>query len=165
MGSEMCIRDSSMEVSGTGPTLHHTGAPQVLEQNNTEAIPVECVTSQTSETKVSTAGAFVPKTEVWSSPVGHSMVSGNHMVSMTPGHATQSNRLMCWPPQSSLHPYDQAAARSLASLPTPHHQVPYQVGGSVSQIPAQRTVPKVPLPRLPAPDFWCTISYLSLIHI
>ena len=37
-----------MEVSGTGPTLHHTGAPQVLEQNNTEAIPVECVTSQTS---------------------------------------------------------------------------------------------------------------------
>ena len=115
-----------------------------------------------------------------------------------------------WPPQSSLHPYDQAT-RSLASLPTPHHQVPYQggrgswcvwaglmfllyvsvlaslgvcvvhmymcicslsqhcevysvcecvcdcmhvlsttaVGGNVSQIPTQRTVPKVPLPRLP----------------
>ena len=32
-----------------------------------------------------------------------------------------------WPPQSSLHPYDQATRQgSLAGLPTPHHQVPYQ---------------------------------------
>ena len=47
--SFVTVGPSSMEVGSTGPTLHHTGAPQVLDHGNPEAISVECVTSQSGE--------------------------------------------------------------------------------------------------------------------
>lgn len=154
---------SSMEVSSSGPTLHHTGAPQVLDHSNPEAISVECVTSQ-SESKVTTASTFVPKTEVWSEP-NHLMGPGNPI--SVGGHMTHSSGMLGpsnWVQSGPLHPYDPTTRNiAMATMPLSQHKLPYSASGTtIPSLPVQRTIPKTPLPRLPPPDFWCTIAYFEM---
>ena len=141
---------SSMEVGGTGPTLHHTGAPQVLDQSTAEAISVECVNPQ-HDTKVTTSGTYAPKTEmVWSD---HNVISAasNMVVTMPNSHMSHATGVMPSWQGGSLHPFDPTATHAaMQTMPTPQHQSPYQTSGSIVSLPTTaRTMPKAPLPRLP----------------